>query len=174
MPGVWELITEDYLKAKVHQILKERGIQGYGSNSYINNIIGAMKRELYLRKWRQRSSCELLPFKNGVLELATGKFYDHSPDFRLTWQLPRNYDILSLDWSGIDRWLDEATQGNEKDKHLLLCFAAAVLRGALLNNVFSYQTLSYLTISVIIVIVKEVRDEVCQSAKSISNARGFN
>ena len=129
LPGVWELITEDYLKSKVHQILKDRGIEGYGSNSYINNIIGAMKRELYLRKWGQRSSSEFLPFKNGVLELATGKFYDHSPDFRLTWQLPRNYDILSLDWSGIASWLDEATNGNSKDKHLLLCFAAAVLRG---------------------------------------------
>ena len=96
-PGVWELISEDYLKSKIHQILKDKGIQGYGTNSYINNIIGAIKRELYLRKWEQRSSSELLPFQNGVLELATGKFHDHSPDFRLTWQLPRNYNLLSLD-----------------------------------------------------------------------------
>ncbi|MDJ0727815.1 MAG: DUF3854 domain-containing protein [Prochloraceae cyanobacterium] len=129
LPGVWELVSKDFIEHKIHFLLKARGIEGYGSNSYINNILGTMKRELIVRTWTKQNSAAFLPFKNGVLEIATGKFQDHSPDFRLTWQLPREYDPNDTDWSSISNWLDEAIQGNTMDKKRLLCFAAAVLRG---------------------------------------------
>ncbi|MGF1490690.1 MAG: hypothetical protein ACFBSE_26660, partial [Prochloraceae cyanobacterium] len=60
------------------------------SSNSCSNILGTMRRELLTRIWAKHKTTGFLPFKNGVLEIATGKFYDHNPDFRLTWQLPRN------------------------------------------------------------------------------------
>ena len=127
--GIWEIVSEQYLASEVDAILEARNIEGYGTNAYVNNIIGSLKRKLFLRKWREKSSTEWLPFQNGVLELSTGKLHSHSPGFRFTWQLPRDYTIFEAGWRSIDNWLDEATQGNSEYKELLLCFAAAVLRG---------------------------------------------
>ena len=127
--GIWTLVSEQYLAAEVDAILEARNIEGYGTNAYINNIIGSLKRKLFLRKWTEKSSTEWLPFQNGVLELATGKLHPHSPGFRFTWQLPRDYTIVDAGWRSIDSWLTEATQGNKEYKELLICFAAGVLRG---------------------------------------------
>ncbi|MGK7952905.1 MAG: phage/plasmid primase, P4 family, partial [Xenococcaceae cyanobacterium] len=127
--GIWTIVSKQYLAAEVHGILKARNIEGYGTNTYINNILGALERELYLRKWKEKTSTEWLPFQNGVLELSTGKLHEHSPEFRFTWQLPRDYTIVESGWKAIDNWLTEATQGNAEYKELLICFAAAVLRG---------------------------------------------
>ncbi len=127
--GIWTLVSEKYMAAEIHAILKARKIEGYGTNSYIKNIIGSLERTLYLRKWTEKSSTEWLPFRNGVLELATGKLHPHSPGFRFTWQLPRDYVVINAGWKAIDSWLTEATQGNQEYKELLICFAAGVLRG---------------------------------------------
>ena len=117
------------MAAEVHAILKAKNIVGYGTNSYIQNILGTLERELFIREWQERSSTDWLPFKNGVLELATNKLHEHNPGFRFTWQLPRDYTVVETSWRNIDNWLDEATRGNSEHKQLLICFAAAVLRG---------------------------------------------
>ncbi|WP_222427381.1 DNA primase family protein, partial [Hyella patelloides] len=127
--GIWTLVSKDYLAAEIHGILKARNIKGYGTNAYVENIIGTLKRELFIRKWDEKSSTDWLPFKNGVLELATNKLHEHNPDFRFTWQLPRDYTIIEAGFKAIASWMDEATQGNSEYKELLLCFSAAVLRG---------------------------------------------
>ncbi|VEP15723.1 Phage/plasmid primase, P4 family, C-terminal domain (fragment) [Hyella patelloides LEGE 07179] len=44
-------------------------------------------------------------------------------------QLPRDYTVVEAGWTKIDTWMNEATKGNSEYKELLLCFAAAVLRG---------------------------------------------
>ncbi|VEP15724.1 Phage/plasmid primase, P4 family, C-terminal domain (fragment) [Hyella patelloides LEGE 07179] len=82
--GIWTLVSKDYLAAEIHAILKARNIKGYGTNAYVENIIGTLKRELFIRKWDEKSSTDWLPFKNGVLELATNKLHEHNPDFRFT------------------------------------------------------------------------------------------
>ncbi len=127
--GIWTVVSDKYLAAEIHAILKAKNIVGYGSNSYINNIIGTLQRELYTRQWSETPSSQYLPFRNGVLELATGQLHPHSPGFRLTWQLPRDYTLVDVGWSKIDQWFNQATQGNSEHKQILLCFAAAVLRG---------------------------------------------
>ena len=127
--GIWTTVSKEYLAAEVHAILKARNIVGYGTNSYIQNILGALQRELFIREWSEKSSIDWLPFKNGVLELATNQLHEHSPGFRFTWQLPRDYTVVETGWRNIDTWLDQATRGNAKHKQLLICFAAAVLRG---------------------------------------------
>lgn len=127
--GIWTVISKQYLAHAIDNILEARNIVGYGTNAYIQNILGALERKLFIRKWSEKSTTEYLPFRNGVLELATNKLHEHSPGFRLTWQLPRDYTVVETGWQHINNWLSEATQGNPEHRQLLLCFAAAVLRG---------------------------------------------
>jgi putative DNA primase/helicase len=123
--GVWTPVTDLYISVQINKILQAREITGYGE-SYLNNIVGLIKRNLYTEEWGENP--HLLPFSDCVFELQTGKTLDHAPENRLTWALPRPYNALALSWDKIDRWLSESVRGNANHKRQLLCFAAAVLR----------------------------------------------
>ena len=127
--GIWTIVSKQFLAHAIDNILEGKNIVGYGTNAYIQNILGALERKLLIRKWSEKSTTEYLPFKNGVLELATNQLHGHNPGFRFTWQLPRDYTVVETSWRNIDNWLNEATRGNSEHKQLLICFAAAVLRG---------------------------------------------
>lgn len=125
--GVWTAVDKEYMEVEVDRILEARGIIGYGGDSYINNIIGRLKRKLYTRKWGNNQ--HLLPFSDCVLNLKTNSVSSHSPENRLTWCLPRPYSLeTKATWENINQWLAEATGDNEQHKRQLLCFMAAVLR----------------------------------------------
>jgi putative DNA primase/helicase len=126
--GVWSPVSDLYVESAVDTILESKGITGYNSARYVTNIVTKMKRKLYEREWGERS-LDLLPFSDGVYDLTTGKFSPHAPGNRLTWCLPRPYNVVALDCPTINNWLDEATEHNQRNKEVLLCFAAAVLRG---------------------------------------------
>lgn len=128
-PGVWSLETEEYIEAIVGGILDGKNITGYGSYSYLTNVVKTLRRLLIVRQWSERSPKELLPFINGVLEVSTGRLLPHSPGYRLTWQLPRNHDPNANDWSTIDAYLDHLSGGKAAIKEILLCFCNAVLTG---------------------------------------------
>jgi putative DNA primase/helicase len=126
--GVWGEVSDDYVLAAIHGMSKARGT--VPNNAYCANVLGAMKRELYEHQWQERSSNELLPFEDGVLEVESGQWHEHAPGFRLTWSLPRSYKGAAVrGWSKIEKWLDQATEGSERKKNILLAFAAAALRG---------------------------------------------
>ncbi len=128
-PGMWSLETDEYIEAIVGGILDGKNITGYGSHSYLTNVVKTLRRLLIVRKWNERSAKDLLPFQNGVLEVSTGKLLEHSPGYRLTWQLPRDHDSKASDWSGIDTFLDHLAGGNAAIKDVLLCYCNAVLKG---------------------------------------------
>ena len=123
--GVWSPVDDLYISVQINLILQARGIEGYGA-SYLKNIVELLRHELYCHEWNEKKN--LLPFLDGVLESDIGKFLAHSPGHRLTWVLPRNYTLLDKSWSKIERWLEEAVGGDVKQKNLILCYAAAILR----------------------------------------------
>jgi putative DNA primase/helicase len=127
--GVWSKETEQYIEAIVSSILDSLNISGYGSHSYVINILKKLRCLLIERFWNERSSKELIPFQNGVLETATRKFLPHSPGYRFTWALPRDYNPLANNWGNIECYLAESVGGNEKLKNILLCYCNAVLLG---------------------------------------------
>ncbi|MBW4458189.1 MAG: DUF3854 domain-containing protein [Nostoc indistinguendum CM1-VF10] len=129
LPGVWSGETEEAIEMIVYQIITARGIEGYSTHSYITNIVKFLRSQLFVREWNERSPKELMPFFNGVLEIATGKFLPHSPGYRLTWQLPRSHDPQATDWSHIDAFLTHLAEGNRQLKDLLICYCNAVLKG---------------------------------------------
>ncbi len=128
-PGVWSTETDEFIESIVYHILTARGIQGYNSHSYITNIVKSLRNQLIERKWVEPSPDKLLPHRNGVLEVATGKLLPHSPSYHFTWSLPRDYNPTATDWSSIDSFLDHLSGNNPAMKDLLLCYCNAVLKG---------------------------------------------
>lgn len=124
--GLWESKDDHYIEHAIQVVLASKGIRGYGGDSYIVNIRKFLSRHLCAFVWGERRG--VLPFEDGVVDIATGKFEEHSPGNRLTWCLPRKYNISIVeDWGAIRNWMNEAWE-NPTDKEKLLCFAAAVIR----------------------------------------------
>lgn len=127
--GVWSSQTDEYIESIVFKILDSKGIVDFNSYSYITNIVKTMRCLLIVYKWQEKSPKDMLPFINGVLDVATGKLLPHSPGYRFTWQLPREHDPKATDWSTIDTFLNHLSAGNPAIRELLLCYCNAVIKG---------------------------------------------
>ncbi|MCC5660684.1 phage/plasmid primase, P4 family [Nostoc sp. XA010] len=128
-PGIWTKVNDICIEGLINKELKNQEIAGYGSCSYITNIISKIRIELIEMSWQERLPTKLLPFENCVLEIATGNVLKHSPEYRFTWCLPRAFDNSSNEFRLIDKWLDEVTSTNQSIKIILLCYLAAILKG---------------------------------------------
>ncbi|WP_017319303.1 DNA primase family protein [Mastigocladopsis repens] len=128
-PGIWSQVKDYYVEVLINKELKEQEIAGYGSSSYINNIRDKIRMELIEMSWQENSPKKLLPFQNCVLEIATGNVLHHSPDYKFTWCLPRDFDTSSNEFPVINGWLDEVTNNNESIKKILLAYLAAIFKG---------------------------------------------
>ena len=128
--GVWSPESDRYIRSIITQVLEGKGAK-FKTQTYVKQVMECLEVDprILKRKWKERSPNEVLPHHNGVLEIATRKFVEHSPLNYLTWTLPREYNPLAQDWSKINAWLDEVSQGNPVVKNLLICFAQAVLTG---------------------------------------------
>ncbi len=127
--GTWAIETSEYMESLIKGILDSKGITGYGSHSYITNVLKNLRCILITRTWDEVSPLEFLPFVNGVLHISSQKLLPHHPDYHLTWQLPREYNPLATGWGTIENFLNEATQGSDNLKRILLCFCNAVIKG---------------------------------------------
>ncbi|NET72696.1 MAG: DUF3854 domain-containing protein, partial [Sphaerospermopsis sp. SIO1G2] len=125
--GMWSRETDEYVEAVVYQIILSEGYKGF-SSSFVSAVVKILRHELIERNWNEASSNNLLPFRNGILEISTGKLLDHAPGYRLTWQLPRSYE-LGGNFDKINNFLDDLSAGNSAIKDLLLCFCNAVIKG---------------------------------------------
>ncbi|MEL7038675.1 MAG: DUF3854 domain-containing protein [Cyanobacteria bacterium J06592_8] len=128
--GVWSPETDTYIESIVSNILDGKNIK-VKTHNYIVNVVKSLKicPGIIKRKWLERSPSEVLPFHNGVLDIATGRMLEHSPENYLTWSIPRQHNPEAKDWNSISEWLDFVSQGNKAVRNLLICFANAVLKG---------------------------------------------
>ncbi|MDZ7961062.1 MAG: DUF3854 domain-containing protein [Aulosira sp. DedQUE10] len=122
--GIWSQVQDEVVKSSVRSTIKSSfsDVECVDSR-LVNNVTETIKLELL---WEGSTTWnDGIPFLNGVLR--DGTLEAHSPDKRLTWCLPRNYDSSSSDWDTIDRWLDNTVE-TEADKEVLNCFASACLK----------------------------------------------
>ncbi|NES95727.1 MAG: DUF3854 domain-containing protein [Desertifilum sp. SIO1I2] len=138
--GMWSEEPETYIESIIYSMVKGKGVEEIGSFSYITNVMKFLRCELNVRRWEEVNPKDFLPFRNGVLEVATGQLLPHSPGYRFTWQLPRQHNPLANNWETIDSWLEEATKGDESLRKFLLCFANAVLKGRSDLQIFCHLT----------------------------------
>jgi P4 family phage/plasmid primase-like protien len=126
--GVWEEKTLE----EIERYFYERVCLDVPDNipSYIDNVIRVAKWKLLIPKWEEVSGVEYIPFKNGVWDVLNHKLLPHSPDFLLTWKLPRDYpSVFGLEYRSIDNFLNQVTKSNQQLKNILIAAANAVLLG---------------------------------------------
>ncbi|MEB3190242.1 MAG: phage/plasmid primase, P4 family, partial [Snowella sp.] len=128
IPGAFSCVSDERLQKKIIHLLEKWNYKPY-SIQYLNNTIKFLRALLLEPVWNERSPSEMIPFQNGVLEVKTGKLLPHSPDYRFTWGMPREHDSNAKDWSKINTFLEQATQGNKQIKLILICFLNAILKG---------------------------------------------
>jgi putative DNA primase/helicase len=98
--------------------------------SYVENVMRIAKWKLLQPKWEEVSGVNYIPFSNGVWDVKNHKLLPHSPDFLLTWKLPREYpSVFGLEYRNIDRFLNQVTKNNQQLKNILIAAANAVLLG---------------------------------------------
>lgn len=126
--GVWKFAHEDRISEMVLANLRAK-TDGVFGKRLVDDVRGLVSYGLITHQWKERQG--ILPFQDGVVDIATGNFELHSSANYLTWVLPRSYNTDVDDggnggWDNIWRWLNEAWQPSDVEK--LLCFAAAVIR----------------------------------------------
>jgi len=67
------LESENAMQQIVTNAIPAKGYEGWGSHHYVVNVLLSMRSALLQREWNEKPTNEFLPFRNKVLEIATGK-----------------------------------------------------------------------------------------------------
>jgi putative DNA primase/helicase len=132
--GIWnsesaELIgqlVKSEVKAIALSIFQFKGKKPSYTISFINGVTALLKLELAVRRWNEASG--LLPMLNGVLDLKTRKLLPHSPENRLTWCLPYNYNLLAT-CEPIQEWLLSTYNGDRALVELMRAYLLGIVTG---------------------------------------------
>jgi putative DNA primase/helicase len=92
--GQWSLEPVQFVRNMIGTELNASGAGDLYSSGYIASVCDLIRDQLAVRRWHETRT-NLLPMRNGVLEVATGKFLAHSPGYRFLWQLPYAYNPLA-------------------------------------------------------------------------------
>lgn len=126
--GLWDTIPDAELEAIIQADLDSwPGLEDGYNMGFVSSVVGLLRGRLNRYAWDEQPN--MLPFSNGVYDLATGKLEPHAPGYGFTWQLPRPYVAIAASFPKIDAWLDEATGGKAELKTILLCWLNAILKG---------------------------------------------
>jgi putative DNA primase/helicase len=124
LEGLWSRNDEEFISRLISLELSARGIEH--SANYLAGIIKLLKAFLAIKDWDTKPG--LLPSKNGVIDLKTLKLSPHSPEYKLTWQLPYDYDAKAS-CKPITDWLLDATKGNKSLVELLRAYLYSIIYG---------------------------------------------
>lgn len=117
----WNITTPKRVFSYVNEIiLANRRNVGYGPG-LIKNVIEFLEgnRKLQYDKFDDEYSKELIPLKNGVLNINTLELHEHSQTYKFRYILPFNYDAKAKLSLATVKFLDD-TCGDDKGKRLLL------------------------------------------------------
>ena len=127
--GVWR--REEYKHEYKHFIqdlfLRERIPLPAGfNNTLINDVVSLTQAYITHTYWDDDD--DRLAFTNGVLELSTGEFLEHSPEHYITWGLDFDYDPHA-DPGPIIEWLLRTQYGDTDRVQVLRAWLKACLVG---------------------------------------------
>jgi putative DNA primase/helicase len=109
MDGVWEAVSDDYLKNKIVTV-NTLHIQP----AHIDNFAKIIKSFCYLGATSFKDTDHRINIQNGVLDLHEYKIEPHSKDFFFKWKIPVSYEPKS----GCPKWLEFLDSVFEGDKTL--------------------------------------------------------
>lgn len=92
---VWEAVHLKVFGQIIFNEVEAMGVE-YRSDSFIENVIKTLERKLLVPEWVTFDRMKWIAFNNGVLEVETGLLHPHSPGFRFTNYLKRDYTALNV------------------------------------------------------------------------------
>jgi len=125
VPGIFSELEEAEIDAEIRTRLEQLLPKGF-SASKLRDVKYLLKTHLHTRMASGPSA--LVPFTNGVLDVSSLQWYDHSPEYRLTWRLPYNYD-KDATCPQSQEWLLETCSGHKDQVETIRAFLRAALCG---------------------------------------------
>jgi len=126
--GYWTVASKESMFQMVTDAIEELYPTIGFSAGYPEGATKMLQARLLCTDWPEAPR-HLLPFKNGVLDLNTGRMLPHNPKYHFENVIDRVHNPEDTDWSAINDWIDFCFEDNQDQKHLFLCWYAAVLRG---------------------------------------------
>ena len=125
--GMWGKSKDINVREAVRRSIDEYFTKKY-SLTFVKGVQGLLMGCVGKSKWDNAVNADLVPFINGVLNIRTKEFYEHSPEYFLTWQLPYSYDPTAT-CEPVMKWLKNAVNNDEQAVELIRAFFNAVLTG---------------------------------------------
>ena len=125
--GIWS--RQGYSKDFKHEVqftLCNLPLPNGYSNNLINDVCGLLEGHLAHTDWNDDAS--MLAFRNGVLELDSGNFLEHSRNNYITWGLDFEYNPQVLPGPIVD-WLSRTQYGDNDRVQVLRAWLRACLVG---------------------------------------------
>jgi len=128
IPGIWSELPDEAVNAIVIAALESRPeIAGDYSFPFVSHTVSLMKAYLQVHEWNETPG--LVPLRDGVLELATGKLLPHAPGYRLLWCLPYTWKDRAIGCQPLQDWLLAAMKGDPALVEVLRAYLKAVVTG---------------------------------------------
>lgn len=90
--GVYILATEGMVGKWLESKLQEASLDDKATLNFIRETIGHVRRSTYVRRDRFDNDPFILNLRNGLLDVRTREFKEHTPSHLSTMQLPVRYD----------------------------------------------------------------------------------
>ena len=132
--GIWSQGSPERIgklvKSEIDSIAYEIGRASKKKPTYtigfVKGVIELLKLDLEVDRWDEAEG--LLPMLNGVLDLETRNLLPHSPENRLTWSLPYEYNPLAT-CQPIQEWLLTMCNGDRDLVQLMRAYLLGVVTG---------------------------------------------
>lgn len=133
--SIWRKVSEEAIRQFVIGEADKWLAQEY-ENAYVNGTVALMKTRLVrLSVTEDRADGDiweddrnLLPMRNGVLDLTAKQIIPHSPDMMFNWMVPHCYDPEAT-CPVTQRFIHRLAGGDASTEAVLYAFLAAVLHG---------------------------------------------
>ena len=119
-------LVKSEIGAIANQIAKASNKKPTYTISFINGVTALLKYDLEVDRWDE--STGLLPLLNGVLDLKTKELLPHSPDNKLTWCVPYEYNPLATS-ELIQNWLLTMCGGDRDLVQLMRAYLLGIVTG---------------------------------------------
>jgi phage/plasmid-associated DNA primase len=127
--GVWARLQDTDVDTEITEILNHADSGGFERHLTLAKATKHFiltNAQIQVPRLQPPSGKQLIPFKNGALNLETGELLPHSREHLLTYQLPYAYQPEATCEPILD-WLKESLTGEDKKIQLLRAFLRAVV-----------------------------------------------
>lgn len=90
--GVYRKLGDRLIKEWVEKKMAQAGCGAWTKSNLISEVIEAVKRSTYMDRERFDEHPELICLNNGILNIWTMEFFEHTPDYKFLIKVPVNYD----------------------------------------------------------------------------------